>query len=121
MARMHARRKGRSKSTKPRTTGKPKWVEMTPEEVTKVIVTMAKEGKSTAYIGIVLRDQYGIPDVREVAGKSITQICEENGIKFNIPEDMANLMRNILLDKKNTELTNSAQLLMYCAARAQLV
>lgn len=43
-------------------------------------------------IGIVLRDQYGIPLVKPIAGKSITEIIAENDLKPAVPKDLNNLL-----------------------------
>ncbi len=51
-------------------------------------------------IGIILRDSYGIPDVKLATGKSVKRILAENGITWKIPEDMAFLMKKAInLDK----------------------
>jgi len=63
------------------------------EEVEKLVVKLAKEGYLPSMIGLILRDSYGIPDVKEITGKSITQILEENGIKLEIPEDLLHLLK----------------------------
>ena len=44
-------------------------------------------------IGIVLRDQYGIPSVKLITKKSITKILEENNLGLKIPEDLMNLKK----------------------------
>ncbi len=44
-------------------------------------------------IGLKLRDQYGVPDVRLLTGKKLTRILEENGIEEDFPEDLLQLMR----------------------------
>jgi len=54
-------------------------------------------------IGLLLRDQYAIPDVREITGKRITQILEDHGIKFDIPEDLANLIKRAQRIRKHLE------------------
>jgi len=70
-----------------------KWVEYSKEEVEKLVVKLRKEGHQAAMIGIILRDQYGIPSVKKITGKTITQILEENGLGSEIPEDLYNLIR----------------------------
>ncbi|MFA5772157.1 MAG: 30S ribosomal protein S15 [Thermoplasmata archaeon] len=92
MARMHARRRGASSSKKPFRTEKLTWVTTTPSEIEEIIVKLSKEGISTSVIGIKLRDIYGVPDVKEITGKSITEILEKQGIKASVPEDLQNLI-----------------------------
>ena len=47
---------------------KPEWLEMTEEEIIELIVKLHREGQSTSQIGIILRDQYGIPSTKTVLG-----------------------------------------------------
>ncbi|MGL4669531.1 MAG: 30S ribosomal protein S15 [Methanobacteriaceae archaeon] len=72
---------------------KPEWVKFTNEEIEDLILKFTKEGKSTSEIGIILRDQYGIPSVKEVTGSKITQILKSNGQELEYPEDLMNLIR----------------------------
>lgn len=92
MARMHARKRGKSGSKRPISKLPPSWLKLTPEEVEALVVKYAKEGYPPSLIGVILRDRHGVPLVRQVTGKSIKQILEENGLKPQIPEDLANLL-----------------------------
>ena len=56
----------------------PDWIEYSTEEIEELILKLTKEGNSTSKIGVILRDQYGIPDVKAVTGMKITQILEKN-------------------------------------------
>ncbi|MFO7872539.1 MAG: 30S ribosomal protein S15 [Candidatus Undinarchaeales archaeon] len=62
------------------------------KEVEKIAVKLAKEGKSPAKIGIILRDTYGIGDVKEETGKKLTKILEEKDIKPELPVDLQDLI-----------------------------
>lgn len=93
MARMHARRKGRSGSTRPFRTEAPQWITLGTPEISAKITELAKEGHSSARIGIILRDQFGIPQVKTVTGKSIGQIMNEQNVASDLPEDLTFLMR----------------------------
>jgi small subunit ribosomal protein S15 len=62
------------------------------EEVIDLIVKLRKDGKSSAQIGLELRDTYGIPDVKTVTGKKITQILDEEDVAPDTPEDLQNLV-----------------------------
>lgn len=72
---------------------KPDWIEYSSEEIEELILKLRKEGNSTSVIGITLRDQYGIPDVKTITGKKITKILEDHGQEFKYPEDLMNLIR----------------------------
>lgn len=72
---------------------RPEWVTYSDEEIEEMILKFNKEGKSTSEIGIVLRDQYGIPSVKDVTGERITQILKRNGQGEEYPEDLLNLIK----------------------------
>ncbi len=95
MARMHARRKGKSSSKHPVERIHPEW-SLKPEEIEEKILKLAEEGKPPAMIGLILRDVYGVPDVKAALGKKLTKVLAEHGLAPEIPEDLANL-----LDKRN--------------------
>ena len=105
MARMHARRKGKSGSTKPvDRKDHPKWSSLNTREVESHVLDLAKQGKNTSEIGMILRDQYAVPDVKLATGKKITKILETNNMKPEIPEDLRNLIHKALLLRKHMEI-----------------
>jgi small subunit ribosomal protein S15 len=93
MSRMHSQRKGSSGSKKPLVDKNPSWVQQSPEEITGLVVKLAGEGMTMAKIGLVLRDQYAVPNVRLAVGKSIREILAEKGIKYDLPDDLQGLMK----------------------------
>ncbi len=100
MARMHSRAKGKSGSNKPSKKATPGWVQYKAKEVELLIVKYAKEGKKPSQIGLYLRDEYGIPDVKILTGKTISQILKEKNAALELPEDlMALIRRSVLLNK----------------------
>jgi small subunit ribosomal protein S15 len=104
MARIHARRKGKSGSTRLVRKKHPEWSSLNPREIEARIIELAKNEKSTSEIGMILRDQYAVPDVKIATGKTITQILEKNNVKFEIPEDLRNLIRTALKLKKHLDI-----------------
>jgi small subunit ribosomal protein S15 len=72
---------------------KPEWIEYSNEEIEELILKLKKEGNSTSMMGIILRDQYGIPDVKLITGMKITQILEKHKQGLEYPEDLMNLIR----------------------------
>ncbi|MEM0448915.1 MAG: 30S ribosomal protein S15 [Methanomassiliicoccales archaeon] len=96
MAKMHARRRGKSASAKPLVTENPEWVTMSKEEIEKTVVKLAREGMTSSKIGMVLRDNYAVPSVRLATGKTMYEILQENGLKPEIPEDLMALMRRAI-------------------------
>nr|MCK4930011.1 30S ribosomal protein S15 [Nanoarchaeota archaeon] len=101
MARMHSRARGKSRSTKPSKKVVPSWLKYKPKEVELLIIKYAKEGKNPSQIGIFLRDEYGIPDVKLVTKKSITKILKEKNLLKEIPEDLMALIRKAVLIRKH--------------------
>ncbi len=101
MARMYSRKRGKSGSKKPRKK-KHEWIMYNKEEVEKLIVKLAKEGYLSSQIGMVLRDQYGVPDVREFELR-ITKVLEKHGFSKAVPEDMFNLMKKAIALRRHLE------------------
>lgn len=103
MARIHARKAGKSGSKKPLLAPAPAWVQYKPEEIVALIVKLGKQDLSAAQIGSVLRDSYGIPDVRKLTGKKITQILAQNKLEPKVPEDIQALLKRAIQTKKHIE------------------
>jgi len=61
---------------------KTEWVKMKPADIEKKVIELAKENTPPEKIGLILRDQHGIPKAR-IFGKKIGQILEENGLLIN--------------------------------------
>ena len=57
------------------------------EDIEKLVVELANQGNSPAKIGLILRDQHGIPRVK-IAGKKITEILNENHIEYEVEKDL---------------------------------
>jgi small subunit ribosomal protein S15 len=77
MARMYSHRRGKSGSVKPIIKAKPEWVQMPPEDIKRLVVSLYKEGNTKSLIGAILRDNYGIPSVKLATGATITEILKE--------------------------------------------
>ena len=89
MARMHSRKHGQHGSKKP-IKKRHSWLMYDKEEIKELILKLAREGKTNAQIGLILRDQYGVPDVRALDMK-ISKVTQEE-VKKEVPEDMYNLL-----------------------------
>jgi len=100
---MHARKKGKSGSTKPMVSNVEQWLEHNNDEIINLIVEMAKNDVPASKIGAVLRDQYGVPDVKAILGKKITEVLEEKGFKQELPEGLKNLFVRALKLRKHME------------------
>lgn len=98
MARMHSRRRGSSGSSKP-VNPNTDWVIYDAGEVEDLVQKLAEEGRSASDIGRILRDRYGVPSAKDVAGKSITEMLDADD---EFPEDLRNLMRKAVSLKEHT-------------------
>lgn len=103
MARMHSPRKGKSRSKRPIRLETPDWCSRTPEEVEELVVKLGKEGHQPSMIGLILRDQYGIPLVKAISGKSITQILVENEQALKVPEDLFHLISRAITLRRHLD------------------
>lgn len=90
---MPKKEKGRSHSTRPISKRSPSWCRYTSEEVESLIVKLAREGNPPSKIGVILRDQYGIPLAKAIVGKGIIEVLKENNLAPPIPEDLDALLR----------------------------
>jgi len=84
--------RGGGRSTRPVSKRPPNWVVYQPDEVKALVINLAREGKSQAQIGNILRDVHGIPLVKPIVGYGIRKILEEAGLASEIPEDLYDLM-----------------------------
>lgn len=102
MARIHARRRGKSGSKHPIERKHPEW-SLKAEEIETLIVRLAEEGKPPSMIGLILRDTYGVPDIKAALGKKLTKVLEEHNLLPSIPEDLENLINRRNNLKKHLE------------------
>ncbi len=109
MARRFSRRKGKSGSTKPSKKSVPSWLPYKPREIEMLVVKLAKEGKTGSQIGLILRDLYGIVDVKLITKKNITRVLQEKKLRPALPEDLAALIRKRVLIQKHLEQNRKDQ------------
>ncbi len=93
MARMHTRRRGKSGRKRPKARQPPQWLSVDKIKVKELIIELAKRGTPPSQIGLILRDQYGVPSVKALLGKKITQVLEEERLLPQYPEDLMNLLK----------------------------
>lgn len=86
-------RKGKSRSRRPLSKRAPTWCKYSPEEVEAFVIKLAKDENPPSKIGVILRDQYGIPLVKSIVGKSIKEIIIDGDIEIPVPEDLNNLLQ----------------------------
>ena len=108
---MQKQEKGKSHSIRPVSRRPPRWCKYQPEEVESFVIKLAKEGHSLSSIGTILRDQYAIPLVKPLVGKSISDILKEANLAPSMPEDLTNLMKKaqslaVHMEKNKKDLHN---------------
>src|SRR3989338_2867307 len=103
MARMYSRKRGKHGSKKPAKKTAPSWIRYKAKEVELLIAKLAKDGKSSSQIGILLRDTYGIPNVLALCGKSISSILKEKKLLKDVPEDLTALFKKYSEIRKHLE------------------
>ncbi len=108
---MPKQEKGKSHSIRPVSRRPPSWCKYQPEEVESFVIKLAKEGHSSSSIGTILRDQYAIPLVKPIVGKSISDILKSANLAPAMPEDLANMMKKaqalaVHMEKNKKDLHN---------------
>ncbi len=108
MARIYSKKKGRSRSKRPARRIKPSWVGYDAKVVEQLVLKVGKTGLTAGQIGLVLRDSYGIPDVKAITGKRISTILLENNMTHKLPDDLValikrdiNIMKHVDMHKKD--------------------
>ena len=71
----------------------PHWLNYKQEEVEQLILNKSQKGLTKSEIGTVLRDQYGIPSVKDLTKKSISSILKSRGMTEPLPEDLIALYK----------------------------
>lgn len=100
---MHSRKRGQSGSKKPVKKAVPSWSTYKTKEIEQLILKLAKAEHSSSEIGLILRDTYGIPDVKVATGKSISKIMKEKKIAPKLPEDLSFLIKRQIQLTKHLE------------------
>jgi len=104
---MHTHRHGKSHSIRPAVLKEPSWISQSPKEVEDLVIKYAKEGLSPSQIGIKLRDQYSIPQVKPITKKNLVEILEENKLNPELPEDLDNIVKKAVGLQKHLKSNKS--------------
>ena len=103
MGRMYGTGKGISKSSMPYKKVPPRWLNIDSSEVVKQIEALAKKGYKPSQIGVILRDNFAIPQSRLLTGAKILRVLKKKGIAPESPEDLYHLMRKAVSMRKHIE------------------
>lgn len=93
MARLHSKKKGKSGTKRPKSRTAPEWPQLKKAEISEVILKMAREGVPPAKIGLTLRDQYAVANLRAQLGMTLTQFLRAEKAAPEYPEDLINLIK----------------------------
>jgi small subunit ribosomal protein S15 len=115
MARMHSKKRGKSRSRKPTAEESKSPEGISNEQLEEMIADYAKQGKSPAVIGGILKKEHGVPYIKHALGKPLTKVLKEKGIKSPIPYDLLDLMKKSVnmyehLSKNRQDMNNKVRL-----------
>jgi small subunit ribosomal protein S13e len=100
---MYGSGKGISKSSIPYKKKPPRWLNVETNEVVRQIEALAKKGYKPSQIGVILRDNYAIPQSRLITGAKILRILKKKSLAPEIPEDLYHLMKRAVSIRKHIE------------------
>ena len=80
------------------------WVDYKHSEIEDLIVTLSNQGMSPPQIGMALRDQYGVVNVKALTQKRVNTILAEKGLSQDIPTDLLNLIERSVALKKHMDI-----------------
>ena len=103
---MYSHGKGISTRSLPYRRTPPSWLEISVKDLGDQICKLAKKGMHPSKIGVLLRDQHGIPQVRGVTGSKILRILKLRGLAPEIPEDLYHLIKKAVSIRKHLEANN---------------
>lgn len=92
-----------SSSALPYRRSAPSWVKATPADVTDQIKKLARKGLTPSQIGVLLRDQHGVPQVASITGSKVLRILKANGLAPDVPEDLYHMIKKAVSMRKHLE------------------
>lgn len=98
-----SKRKGKSHSTRPVSSGAKTICTMSTDQVENLIIELARKGYQPSMIGTILRDQYAVPSVREIVGVKLTKFLREKNLAPALPEDLGNLIKRAAIIRRHLE------------------
>ena len=81
----------------------PEWVTLSEGELKEIILDLARKETSLSRIGIILRDYYGIPDIKLITGKTLKNTLEGYGVETKLPDDLKDLIVRALNIREHYE------------------
>ena len=109
MGRMHSQGKGISGSALPFKRTPPSWLKTSSVDASELICKLARKGLLPSQIGVILRDQHGVGQIKNVTGNKVVRILKANGLGAQIPEDLYHLIKKALNIRRGTRPGSAAQ------------
>lgn len=103
MGRMYGNGKGSSKSSLPYRRVAPKRITVDSSEIVQKIEALAKKGFMPSRIGVILRDNFAIPQSSLITGQKIMRVLKRRGVAPEFPEDLYCLMKKAVNVRKHIE------------------
>ncbi len=100
MARMHTRKRGKSKSRKPAIESVTEQ-NVDAKQAEELILQYQKQGMRQELIGQTLKDKHGIKYLKPVLGKRLGAFMQERGAAEEMPSDLLNLMKKAVNMRKH--------------------
>tara|TARA_Y100000034_G_scaffold24824_2_gene29156 strand:+ start:1341 stop:1676 length:336 start_codon:yes stop_codon:yes gene_type:complete len=103
---------------------KPGWVKLSSKEIEALIVDLGKKGISSEKIGLILRDKHGIPKVKPLLNKRISEILEENDVETksqidHINEKIEKIKVHVTKNKQDYTASKSLTKKLWALQKAQ--
>ena len=67
------------------------------------VIKYAKRGLQPSQIGVLLRDEHGVAQVKAVTGKKILRVLKAKGVAPTLPEDLYHLIKKAVSVRKHLE------------------
>ncbi len=115
MARLHSKKKGKSKRKRAKRKEKAEFVELEEEKIKEIVRNLYQKGTPPAQIGLILRDEYGVPSFKAQTGKKVVEYLVEEKVYKTFPEDLLNLFRKAVrmhehLKNNKKDISNKVKL-----------
>lgn len=78
-----------------------------PDEARATILKLAKEGMTPSRIGQTLRDDYGVPLIKPLIGKSLHEVMSEGKVAAKVPQDLQDLIERAQRVQKHLQVHGS--------------
>jgi len=114
MAKIHSKKKGKSRSKKPRVIQKTDST-YSDTEIKEKVIELAKKGIRASEIGLIMRDKYGVGDLRAFLGKRLVLFLKDEQVAPEFPSDILDLIRKAVsmrnhMKNNGTDMHNKVKL-----------